>query len=563
VNSRKGAPDEPPSGILLTLQRNWLSRLPNVSVIFETEGSASLLPTRITWGLVGLFAISYAVMFSWFSPLALQDLPNHLARARIMGDLLFHHGTQFGEQFDLHFLAIPYLLGDIALATTTTVFGTTTAAMCWTILSFLSLPAALMFYLRNTRLSPDAKALFVLLSLYLATDWFFLTGFLEFRLGVAVTLVILALAERFRTRPTAARMGLYGVVVLAGYLIHLTTLVFASALLGSIGLWRLLHKQTRLPVEAALLAPCATLLLWHFGFTAEYRRTDDLVENPYIWGTLPLKLAGVIGEFRRYSWRPDQLMLATLVAAVGCQAGYFWRRELRPSRACLESLVLAAIMLAVYFILPMGYAEAYYVDVRALPFVSIFLILSLLSLAPVESASAASSPAVALLLAAALIGGNFVYLAAHMRSQDQGLKQYRSVMAFAPPHSRILPIYTQGAEGKVVPRLHTFAFASIDRDAVIPYLQTADTGNPQKYLRYRHRPYAPEQMWYSNLPPSPVDWQRVACEYQYLLVIKPFNPSRLGLTTTLRMENDSASLLAIQKPTTCAAALESATARAD
>jgi len=554
VNSKEGVPAEPPSGISLTLQRRWLGQIANVDVVWEPGRPSYALAERLAWSLVGLFAVAYLTIFAWLSPLALQDFPNHLARARVMADLLFQHGARFGDQFDLQVLAVPYLLGDLVLATTIRLCGITGAALAWTAASFLSLPVALLFYLSTVRLRPDTKALLVLLSLYLATDWFFLAGFLEFRVGVATTLVVLALAERFRLRPSVPSLGLFAIVVLAGYLVHLSTLVFASVLLGTLGAWRVFHKRSRLSVEAALLLPCVALLVWHFGCTSEYRHPGDLVENPFIWGTVPSKLAGVLGEFRRYSPRPDQLMMATLVAAVGCQVGYFWRRARRPSVACQEFLALAAVMLALYFILPMGYAEAYYVDVRALPFVSSFLILSLLSFAPADSQVAGGKPVVAVPLAADLVAGNLAYLTAHMWSQKQWLTQYRRVIAVAPPHSRVLPVYTTGAEGKVVPLLHSFAFASIDRDAVIPYLQTGDTGNPQKYLRYRDRPYAPDQMWYSNVPPSPVDWQRVACDYQYLLVIKPFDPARFGLTTTVRMENNTASLLATGRPTTCAGA---------
>jgi hypothetical protein len=216
-------------------------------------------------------------------------------------------------------------------------------------------------------------------------------------------------------------------------------------------------------------------------------------------------------------------------------------------------------MLAAYFVLPMGYAEAYYVDVRALPYVSLFALLGFLSLVPADSAEATRKSVLALTFAAVLVAGNFLYLAHHMQSQKQWLTQYRSVIADVPQGSRVLPIYTHAAEGKVVPLLHTFAFASIDRDAVIPYLQTGDTGNPQKYLRYRHRPYAPDPLWYGNLPPSPVDWATVACEYQYLLVTKPFNPARLAVSTSVAKENNSASLLAIEKPATCAGTLAAKT----
>ena len=554
MNRRKAAPaPPPPGGFPLGLLQRSLKELVSVRVFWEpSTPSQDVRTRRIAWSLVGLFAVAYAAMFAWLSPLALQDFPNHLARVRVMVDLLFHHGAQFGGQFELHFLAIPYLLGDLALATATRFLGVTHAAVFWSILTFLSLPAGLLVYLSTTRLRPDAKAMLVLLSLYIATDWFFLVGFLEYRIGVAMTLVVLALAERFRMQPTAQRMTLYAVVLFAGYLTHLTTLVFATTLLGTIGVWRMLTKQTRLPVEAALLLPCGALLVWHFGFTGVYRRPEDLVENPYVWGTIELKLAGLIGEFQRYNPRWDQLMLMALVAAVTCHVGYFWRRKVRPPVASMEFLVLAGCMLGVYFVLPMGYAEAYYVDVRALPFVSLFLLLGLLSLVPADSAGSTGKPVLGLLFAVVLVAGNFLYLAKHMQGQKQWLAQYRSVIAAVPPSSWVLPIYTHAAEGKVVPLLHTFAFASIDRDAVIPYLQTGDTGNPQKYLRYRRRPYAPDQLWYGNLPPSPVDWATVACEYQYLLVTKPFNPARLAVSTSVAKENDSASLLAIQKPTTCA-----------
>jgi hypothetical protein len=556
VNRKKAATaPPPPGGFAPELVRRSLRELVSVRVLWEEDAPRyDARVTRIAWGMAGLFAVAYAVMFAWLSPLALQDFPNHLARVRVIVDLLFQHGAHFGDQFELHFLAIPYLLGDLALAAATRLFGVANAAVFWSILTFLSLPAALLVYLSTTRLRPDAQAMLVLVSLYIATDWFFLMGFLEYRVGVALTLLVLALAERFRMQSTLGRLSLFTVVLFAGYLTHLTTLVFAATLLTTMGVWRLLTRQTRLPVEAALLVPCAALLLWHFGFTGVYRQPGDLVENPYVWGTLELKLAGLSGEFQRYHPRSDQLMLLALGAAVVCQVGYFWRARVRLPAVSTEFLVLAGSMLAAYFILPMGYAEAYYVDVRALPYMVLFLLLGVLSLVPADSAGPTGKPVLALLFAVALVGGNFVYLAKHMQSQKQWLAEYRSVIAVVPTRSRVLPIYTHAREGSVVPFLHSFAFASIDRDAVIPYLQTGDTGNPQKYLRYRRRPYAPDEMWYSNLPPSRVDWETVACEYQYLLVTKPFDPARLAVSTRVTKENSSASLLAIQKPALCAPA---------
>ncbi len=497
-----------------------------------------------------MFAVAYAALLTWLSPLALQDFPNHLARVRVLADILFEHGARFGSSFELHLVPIPYVLGDLVLATATHWLGVKGAAIFWSLLSFASLPCALSYYLGATRLRPESKALLVLLSLYLSTDWFFLVGFLEFRLGVALTFVILGLAERLRSRPSAARLLLYTIVLSAGYLTHLTTLVFVSALSGMTALLRLVRRRTRLSLELAILLPCAALLLWHFGFTGAYRQPDDLVENPYVWGTVAEKLSRIIAEFQRYKVRPDLLMLVCLAIAVACYVGRLRWRDLRNSDG-FEFLVLAGAMLAVYCILPAGYSEAYYVDVRALPFVSLYLLLALLSATPGEDAKPTGMQTLGLILAVVVVAGNMAYLGAHMYRQKQWLDQYRSVVGQIPRGAYVLPVYTHAPEGTVVPFLHAFAFASIDRDAVVPYLQTGDTGNPQKYLRYRQRPFAPDPLWYGNLPPSPVDWQRVACVYRFLLVTKPFNPARLGLATSLVVENNSASLLAVRGAATC------------
>jgi len=527
------------------------AQLAHIRVLWvPSTQSTGLTRARVIWGIAGLFAVGHAAVFAWLSPLALQDLPNHLARARVLADILFERGTRFGDLFELHLLPVPYVLGDLILATATHLLGVTGAAVFWSVSSFASLPCALWYYLGATRLRPDSKALLVLLSSYLSTDWFFLVGFIEFRLGVALTLVVLGLAERFRTKPTAAWLLVYTVALSAGYLTHLTTLVFVSALAGTTSLLRLVRRTSRVPVELALLLPCAALLLWHFGFTGAYRHPDDLVENPYIWGTVAGKLARVIAEFQRYNPRPDLLMWVIFATTVTCYVGRLRWRDLRTS-AGFEFLVMASAMLAVYCILPAGYSEAYYVDVRALPFLSLYVLLTFLGTTPREDGKPAGRQTLALILAVTLVAGNMVYLAAHMHRQKQWLDQYRSVISKIPRGAYVLPVYTHAPEGEVVPFLHAFAFAAIDRDAVVPYLQTGDTGNPQKYLRYRHRPDAPDQLWYGNLPPSPVEWRRVACEYRFLLVTKPFDPARLALTTSLVAENNSASLLAISKPAFC------------
>ncbi len=501
------------------------------------------------WILAVVFLAGYSIAFAWLSPLSLQDYPNHLARAQVIADLIFHHGARFGGAFHYHFVAIPYLLGDLLLAGASELFGIQHAAALWSVFVFLSLPCALLFYLRTTALANDGKTLLLILSAYLSTDWFFLVGFLEFRLGVAASLFALGLSEQVRRRPSVAVLTAYVTVLTLGYLTHLTTLVFVTAALGTSAALRLYRGATRLRTELALLIPCCVLVLWHFSSEEAYRQPGDLVENGYVWGTLLSKFARVASEFWRYRTPTDAMMACALALSVALYGGRVTRRDLK-NPAALELLALAGTMIGLYFILPMGYTEAYYVDVRALPLAYLFVILALLTLSA-RTRHRRGRPVLAVCVAVLLVAANLAYLVRHLAVQSTWLRQYRAVIAAIPPGAQVLPIYTRGPEGNVVPFLHAHSFIMIDRGGVVPYLQTGDTGNPQKYIRYVNRAYAPLQTWYGDSPAPLVDWQAVACEYDFILVTKPFEPRRLKAPVRLIVENSSAALLALAPQSSC------------
>jgi hypothetical protein len=86
----------------------------------------------------------------------------------------------------------------------------------------------------------------------------------------------------------------------------------------------------------------------------------------------------------------------------------------------------------------------------------------------------------------------------------------------------------------------------IDRHALVPYLFSANRGEPMTYFRYLQLPYAPSEEWYSAHVQMDVDWTKVREEYRYLLLRKPFDPSRLRVKTTLVAENSAAALLEIR-----------------
>jgi len=150
-------------------------------------------------------------------------------------------------------------------------------------------------------------------------------------------------------------------------------------------------------------------------------------------------------------------------------------------------------------------------------------------------------------LAVMLATGHFAYLARHFIAEQNWVTQYRDVIAAIPEHGRVLPVYTRGGEGAVVPFLHVSGYISTDRAGIEPYVFAGDNGNPMKYFRYNRRPYDPPEVWYGDIPRDPIDWGRVAREYDYLAVTKPYDPSVFKLATHPVAESPSATLLAIEK----------------
>jgi hypothetical protein len=508
--------------------------------------ACSLITTELGWTAAAILAVAYVVTLGLLSPLTLQDYPAHLANAVTLNDLIFHGGAHFGGMYRYQFLFVPYLLGDFGFTLVIDVLGPRLGGALWLAVIVLSLPCALLFFMRATGVAAERRPLVFILSLYLATDWFFLMGFLSFRLGLALTIVNLALLSLLRRRWSTRSFAIYSVLVVLGYLVHLTTIVFLGAAVGVSGFLRLWRRTSTLRTEALLMAPILVMCAWHFGVAVGYTLPSDPAENPYIWGTLYDKFLRLNYEFVRFHRHLDLQILIGLAACVLVSAGRVRLRDLRES-AFIEMLVLAVMFVAMYIALPMGYSEAWYVDVRPLALVSICVVLACASLPAGRSWLRVPGPALAIVPAIALVAGNLAYLERHLIRDQAWLGQYRAIVAAVPVGAHVLPIDTHGAEGHVNPFVHANSFIAIDRRGLMPYAFTADTANPEKYLRYVHKPYRPDEKWYVNRSRGDVDWRSVASDYDYVLATKPFDPRRIPLRTTTVAENPSATLLAINK----------------
>src|SRR5262249_24875695 len=137
------------------------------------------------------------------------------------------------------------------------------------------------------------RGLMLLLSLYLATDWFFLMGFLNFRAGVAMLIATLGLVEILRREWSWLLFTLYVAAVVLDYLMHLSPVFFLVAALGVTALMRLKLRTTTLRAETLLFIPVLAVLMWHFTVGNLYREPGDPTAGPWFWGTWPSKLSRI------------------------------------------------------------------------------------------------------------------------------------------------------------------------------------------------------------------------------------------------------------------------------
>jgi hypothetical protein len=489
---------------------------------------------------------AYCVVFVLLSPVPVQDFPNHLARAVAMSDILFHGGNRFGDLYQFHVLWVPYLLSDLVLAAAITVFGTTLGGALWTVLVFASFPCAGLLYLRARGIRGDDRLLMLLVGLYLATDWFFLMGFWAFQISISMFIATLALVELLRRKWSTTVFALYVGAVALDYLMHLSPIVFLVAALGSTGLLRLWLRTTNWRTEIMLFVPVIGALAWHFGVASSYREAGDAITSAYYWGTWTGKFARIGSQFFHYAKSTDLVLVALLTVTLLLRVGLpRWRAIRQP--LVLEMLLLTATFLAMYFVLPLGYAEAYYVDTRPLPLVSFFFIVACMAMPRPDPVSRPGRIQLALFMAALLALGNFAYIARHFLADRAWTSEYRSLAAAVPLGGRVLTVYTHGGQGSFNPYFHTSGFVVIDRVATEPYVFAGDNGNPMKYFRYKHLPYNPPEDWYGRLPRPALDWKRVARDYDYILVTRPYDAGVFGLPIRPLTENATGTLYQIEK----------------
>lgn len=466
----------------------------------------------------------------------LMDMPNHLARSHIIADFLFDDGRVFGEKFALSFQFAPYLAGDLILASIDRLFGSEWAARIWIAASVGLLPWSVWFVLGVKGASRTTQVLGSLLALYLATDWFFVSGFLNYRISVACVLFAYGWFCRAESTGSTQAYVAYTLMLIAGYSMHLSALIFSAAAVGTTLCLHVLRGRQSIARAIVFLLPAIVLLGMHFSLadaSGGQRFATD-------WGTVSSKLQRFASPVVRFDAKLEIGIFAIfLVTAV---LPLLARRSAKPARSGAELLALAAMFAGLYLVLPYAHGGISDVDNRALPLAFLFLLLAGVG----DSDLSPRVQAWQIRLAALIVCVNFLYLSLEVVPQNHAMELYKDIARHAPAASLVLPVNTRPKIGRYESFTHAGSFVTSESTAVIPYLFTASGSANFAYFRSRHDHYAPSVFWYTRNDGA-VDWQTIKRTYDYLLVTHPYDSSRIPLAADVVDDNEVASLLKILK----------------
>lgn len=482
-----------------------------------------------------VLAAGYLLLFWSLDASPLQDLPNHLARAVVEADLLLRGGERFGSLFTVQLRFWPYVGGDVALIALVAAFGPDVAGRLWMIAVAASLPIALGVYLGAAGHSRQTILLSTVLSLYLTTDWFFLSGVHHYRLGIAFVLVALATLQAWLRHGTWGSFAMWAVSLTLAYLMHLAGLLFALAGAGIVGTVLLVARKTTWRRAFAGTLPAAVLIAW------QVHDAGGAPSGELAWGGI-MKIPKLFSNFYRYEGLADAALLVAFAGACGLLLAHHrpWR-ELRADERFIAAVSLALLFLGMYAVMPFSSGGLFYIDTRALPLVVTFALVACLAAAEGAKPPPRSAVALALLVAA----GNLAVISAPLLKHNAALRAYRAIAAQAPPGARVLPVATAPRDGHVDPYLHAGAFATLDRGVMTPYLFT---GGPTRYFQYKVPPRmgAAHEFWYQRGETlAPEVWSDIVEHFDYLLVKKPYDPARLPVATLEVARDDVAALLKI------------------
>lgn len=415
----------------------------------------------------------------------LLDYPDHLARAFILVHLK-DPSYRFGNFYSTEWGPYPYLGMDLSLIALQKLMAARAAGRVLLSISVIAVPIAGWWFLRQANPGHDALALWTLLLSY---DPFFLDGFVNFQLGLAICFFALGFWLRYLEKPTLLRFLTALGLATCGYFTHLIAFGITEFIVLAYSLARRLNLRQIL-WSAGLFLP--GVLMFFLSHISSYNGEGTQFRS------LPQKFFAAGSELL-HSYSP-RLELVTVGAIVVCIfAARLGNAEFRWNGVWLT--VFAATV-GLYLALPNEVGDTWLIDVRVIPPLFV-LLLGVARLGRRQRALA--------LLAVVVFGLRTVDIVRGFLSQQSALWNMEQAIQMLPRNSRLLPIVNVDVVKDDL--LHQFyahfwAYAIIERGVSAPYLFDLRGQTPLRIKKVGYIPDDPE----TQVP----NWKEVCNNYDYL-----------------------------------------------
>jgi hypothetical protein len=379
----------------------------------------------------------------------LLDYPNQLARTFILSHL-HDPAYHFADWYRADWGPFPYLGMDLTLVSLQRVLPVEVAGKVFLSLCLLAVPLSVWWLVRTANPGQGGLALWGLLLSY---NLFFLEGFVNYQLGLAVCLLTITLWIRYLDRPGLRRWLLVVAAATATYFAHLMAFIFAGFV---IFVYTLVEKR-RLRDQLMAGIPFVPGVLMYV--------VTGIIHGRHYLGELyfrdwPEKFFDGLAAYRHgYSPTLDSVVLwVTLVAVI---VAFFRNPEFRLRRSW--TIVLLAC-LALYGVLPDEVGGNWEIDTRVIPVGFVMLLL----VASVGRRQQRILGAIALLLFVARL----VDVTRNFSAKQPELASLAAAVRSIPRDATVLPLINEHNDEDALqrPYVHFWAYSIVERGAHAPYL---------------------------------------------------------------------------------------------
>jgi hypothetical protein len=438
----------------------------------------------------------------------LLDYPNHLASAFVLAHL-HDPGFRFDQFYQAHWGFYPYQTMTLTLIGLERFLPIELAGRLFMSLCVVAVPLAAWFFVRQANPGSEPLAFWWLPVSY---NLFFLYGFLNMLLSMALCLLAVGFWLRYLARPSVIRWCVVFVVLMAVYFTHLLSFGIAGLLITA---YSLLTRRPLRDIALGCLLFVPGTCLFPFSRLAMGKGSQVLFR------TFSDKINALSAVTDGYSLRLDRL---TLLALAGCAIVAWWRNpDFKWNRPWL---ILAGGLFALYWMFPLSSRGlGWPADTRLLP----FLFLLLLVVAKVGRRAW-------LLAGVALVffGLRTADVAYHFVLDQRELSSLARSFSKTSANARVLPILEpKDLEYHRWRYVHFWAYGVIERGWFSPYLFAEEGVHT---LQIRSQAYHPDGFRYVQSP----DWKLVQRDYDYVWAynVKRFSSELAAIGQLVYQEGD-------------------------